>query len=225
VPTVGSSAVPSTTVRPADDSTVLVLRALRGDDTVITSVPISKTADAVVDGVRQQTWTATDPVEYTVPGEWMFTWEADGTGEAVATSTVQVSPAATSGRRAYATTADLASFTGQAPPTGARQKLVEASDAVDDMLFSALYFVDSLGLPTDPAVAEAIRDATCAQAADTEIERRAAAAGSAFTIGKLSLTRPAQAAVPAPKPGVFYSAQAWRILARAGLTGHAVRTS
>ncbi len=70
--------------------------------------------------------------------------------------------------------------------------------------------------------AAAVKEATCAQAADTVLEAKAAAAsGGSFTIGKISVTRPATAAVAQPRPGVFYSAQAWRILQRAGLLGHA----
>ena len=66
----------------------------------------------------------------------------------------------------YATLADLSSYC--APDTapsgvGARQ-LREASAQVDQMLLTAIYQTDSDEKPVDPRIAEALMNATCAQA-------------------------------------------------------------
>lgn len=66
----------------------------------------------------------------------------------------------------YATTEDLATYCAdETPPAsiGARQ-LRDASRRVDAMLLTAVYRVDSEGVPLDPTVIEALKEATCAQA-------------------------------------------------------------
>ena len=224
--TVGDSTIPSTPVRPAGDDTGVTLLVIRGDDTTI-PVPLVMQEDEGLGVDRQQIWQATESVPYTVPGEWIFRFISTGTGADVADITVMVAPSgASSTRRAYATTTDWANHTGEAPPAGARQKLIEASDAVDDMLFGAYYLTDGDGLPIEQAAITAMREATIAQAADTVTEAKAAAGAGSFSIGKLSVTRPTPAAsVAAPRAGVFYSAAAWRVLQRAGMLGHAPWTS
>lgn len=66
----------------------------------------------------------------------------------------------------YATLAQLAAFTGTAegslPPDSVRL-LQRASELVQDSTASAVYDVDSSGLPTLTAAVNAFRDATCAQ--------------------------------------------------------------
>lgn len=66
----------------------------------------------------------------------------------------------------YATAANLTTYCAPDPApsgVGARQ-LREASAQVDQMLLTAIYRVDGDDMPTDPAVAEALMNATCAQA-------------------------------------------------------------
>lgn len=68
--------------------------------------------------------------------------------------------------RTYATVEDLGAYLAPDPlPDGAARLLRDASLEVDEMLLTAHYRVDEAGMPTDPRVIEAIRDATCAQAA------------------------------------------------------------
>ena len=63
----------------------------------------------------------------------------------------------------YATTADLAAFTGQAAPADADRQLLRASELIAETTRLAVYAVDTDGLATDSTVLEALRDATCAQ--------------------------------------------------------------
>lgn len=66
----------------------------------------------------------------------------------------------------YATSDDLATFTGNPAPDNAARLLKGASALVRTATRAALYDVTSTGLPSDPDIAEAFRDATCAQAAE-----------------------------------------------------------
>lgn len=70
--------------------------------------------------------------------------------------------------RVYATRAQLV---GYAPPSvaipedpEATRILTRASEDIEDALLTAVYLVDSGGLPTDALVIQAFQDATCAQA-------------------------------------------------------------
>lgn len=69
-------------------------------------------------------------------------------------------------RRVYATPAQYADHPG-APPVPAGEDvgalLARASEDVDDGLLTACYPTDAAGMPTDPAHAAALADATCAQ--------------------------------------------------------------
>lgn len=77
--------------------------------------------------------------------------------------------------RVYATAAQYFDFVGEddpnegvEPPTVDKQlaaRLRRASTQVESHLRAARYDVDEDGYPTDPAIAEALRDATCAYAA------------------------------------------------------------
>lgn len=65
----------------------------------------------------------------------------------------------------YATTAELAEWTGEAAPANADQLLRQASRLVRRATMTAIYVVDEDDLPTDADVLAAFRDATCAQVA------------------------------------------------------------
>jgi hypothetical protein len=65
--------------------------------------------------------------------------------------------------RIYATPEQLSAWTGQPAPDGAERLLARASEDVDDALLCAVYLTDTAGMPTDPAVVQALADATCAQ--------------------------------------------------------------
>lgn len=66
----------------------------------------------------------------------------------------------------YATAAQYAQSPYGSPsaPADIAARLAVASGVVDELLTSARYAVDNDGAPTDAAVVEAMRDATCAQA-------------------------------------------------------------
>lgn len=63
----------------------------------------------------------------------------------------------------YATSGELATYTGAAAPADATRLLTRASELIDDHIVTAVYDVDSNDVPTDTKVIAALRDATCAQ--------------------------------------------------------------
>lgn len=65
----------------------------------------------------------------------------------------------------YATADDLAAWTGEDPPSNAQQLLRTASLAIRDVTKTAFYATDDTGLPTDPVIVQAFKDACCAHAA------------------------------------------------------------
>lgn len=85
---------------------------------------------------------------------------------------------------AYATAADLATWTGATAPTNATQLLRRASALVRKATAVAFYATDTTGLPTDADTLQAFNDATCAQAAMW------AAAGIDPTAGGVALVTP-----------------------------------
>jgi hypothetical protein len=116
----------------------------------------------------------------------------------------------------YATPADLTAWlpAGTAV-TDPDRLLARASSKVDGLLLTAIYDVDGTGAPTDPQVAAAVRDATCAQVEwwlATGDETGAASLYQSVSIGKIALTR-AGSASPAPT----VSPRAVEVLQLAGL--------
>ncbi len=90
----------------------------------------------------------------------------------------------------YATSADLATWTGATAPDNADALLRTASLIVRRATMTATYSVDETGLPTDADVVDAFRDATCAQAAAlaaNDVDPAAAAAGAAGEIASSSI--------------------------------------
>lgn len=68
--------------------------------------------------------------------------------------------------RVYATSTDLAAYTGSSAPADADALLAKASTFLDSAVFRLCWFTaDADGLPTDPIVAAAFTRAVCAQAA------------------------------------------------------------
>lgn len=128
---------------------------------------------------------------------------------------------------AYATPEEYEAYTGATVPAGIALMLTRASRVVDQVLLSAVYDVDDDGLPTDPAVQAALRDATIEQAAywaqTGEDGTGALSEYANVSIGSVSLGR-AQTEGAGPGSGARTLApQAWQILTQAGLTGHAPR--
>lgn len=207
---VGDWQVPTLTVSPFDGTTAATLAVIAPDGTTTAPTPTTANGGA--------TWTA-PAYELTMPGEWIERWTVTGTGKSKERRTLLVAPDPTDvpdGQRVYANTADYARVLRAAPPANSRLALARASAAVDDMLLSAVYDVDDDGMPTLPAVIAALAEATCVQAQDARAAK--AAAASSFSIGSLSVTRSAPQTV---REEDYRSPRAWRVLQRAGLTGHA----
>lgn len=121
--------------------------------------------------------------------------------------------------RVYATPEQLSAWTGQPAPAGADRMLARASEDVDDALLTAVYVTDAAGMPTDPAVREALAEATCAQVeyqlATGDDGTGAAGRWDSVSIGPVSLSgrRSGRAAAG----GVDLAPRAGRALTRAGL--------
>jgi hypothetical protein len=98
-------------------------------------------------------------------GDWLVKWTVTGSGAGTTWDTVPVGPAPLPPPpgRVYATTGQLADYTGEDPPADARKLLRRASRKVDQLLITAHYAVDEDGMPTDADVAAAMAEATCAQ--------------------------------------------------------------
>lgn len=63
----------------------------------------------------------------------------------------------------YATSDDLATWTTAPAPADAAVLLREASILIADACLADIYDTDTTGMPTDPQLRDAMRDATCAQ--------------------------------------------------------------
>ncbi|QOT15881.1 hypothetical protein [Paenarthrobacter sp. YJN-5] len=87
----------------------------------------------------------------------------------------------------YADATALTAWTGGPPPANATQLLRSASMLITSATVAAVYGVDDAGLPSDAAVLEAFRDATCAQVAYW------VAAGVDPVAGGISTTAPVRA--------------------------------
>ena len=208
---VGGWRIPTLTVAEGDGTTAATVTVVNPSTGATTTLTATSS-----DGGK--TWEA-EAYELTVAGDWIERWTVTGAGAGKKRFTVGVAPDpgdVPDGQRVYATTTDYANYLRSACPPGARAALARASAAVDDMLLTAVYDVDSDGMPTDAAVIAALREATCVQAQDARAAR-AAAAGS-FSIGSVSVTRSAPQTV---REEDYRSPRALAVLQRAGLTGHA----
>lgn len=85
--------------------------------------------------------------------------------------------------RVYATPEDWTAspYGAGAAPEDAEARLARASLDVDRVLIGAVYATDSAGLPTSSVVAEALRDATIAQA----VHVRAQESGSSAAVASI----------------------------------------
>jgi 3D (Asp-Asp-Asp) domain-containing protein len=218
---VGDWRIPSLTVAPFDGTTEATLQIEAPNGTTADQTPTS--ADDVPQA-GTQTWTG-QGYELTAPGEWIERWTVTGTGASKARRLLLVAPdpaAVPSGTRVYATTADYATHLRAAPPTGARRALAEASRDIDDMLLTAVYAVDEDGLPTDAAVAAALRDATVIQADYRhglgDAFGRDAGRLVAGRIGSVSVTRSGTPGGQGTPPR--HAPKAWQALQQAGLVGY-----
>lgn len=162
--------------------------------------------------------------ELTQAGEYIerFTITGDGKGKARQLVWVYADPGALpSGARVYATTGDYATAIAEAPPTDVslRRVLAVASARVDEMLHGAIYTTNTTTLlPTDTAVAAALRDATIQQAAYAIDVGDPYGLGveqyQSVAIGGVSLGRGSGSAAPAGR----FAPDAMETLRAAGLT-------
>ena len=67
--------------------------------------------------------------------------------------------------RTYATPADLTAWTTEPAPVNAVGLLRSASTLVEKATITAVYRVDTNGMPLDPRIRSTFKDATCEQAA------------------------------------------------------------
>ncbi|MGW9041247.1 hypothetical protein ACWGQL_01575 [Streptomyces lydicus] len=121
--------------------------------------------------------------------------------------------------RTYATPERLSAWTGQPAPADAERLLARASEDVDDALLTAVYATDGASMPTDPEVADALADATCAQVeyqlATGDDGTGAAGRWDSVSIGPVSLSGRKDA--PTAPGDVDLAPRAHRALTRAGL--------
>ncbi|MEU0039955.1 hypothetical protein [Streptomyces sp. NPDC006333] len=127
--------------------------------------------------------------------------------------------------RVYATSADYTEWSGQAAPTGAERLLTQASRDIDDALLTAYYCTDADGMPTDPDIVEALREATCAQV-EYQQETGDTGTGAAgrwdsVSLGPVALSGRKDA--PTGPQGLDLAPRADRALRRAGLTPGVIR--
>lgn len=135
--------------------------------------------------------------------------------------------------RIYATSADLAAYTGEAAPPNADALLAKAVRFLDsNVLRLCWYCTDpTTGMPTDATVIEALRDATCAQVAWwTALGDNMGALGAGYgsvSIGSVSLSRSGKDGVVAPDGSDSAARQiapeVWDVLTSPDLTARSFR--
>lgn len=116
---------------------------------------------------------------------------------------------------AYATADDYIDYTGKPGPADIDRWLARASERVDELLSNAIYETDAEGFPADPKLRDAVRRATCAQAAWTIAVGDEFGTASAFkdvSMGSVRLSRVDTKTGEAPR----YAQDAVSILLSAG---------
>lgn len=154
MPDVGDSYPAVLLVDPFDGTTQVALAAIRPDGQVLARTP--QTSDG------GNTWSAS--VDLDLAGTWLLKWTVTGTGARTLREEIPVGPGPSTDLdgRIYASTTDLALFLQDAPPLGAAKLLADASRKMDQILLTAVYATDALGMPSDPVQAQAVAEATCA---------------------------------------------------------------
>lgn len=178
------------------------------------------------EGDDRSRWSAT--LDLTEPGEWTGLWTVTGTGAGVQPFTLLVAPSGPYRGRSYATTADLAVWLHEAPPAGSARLLARATELVDALAMAAIYDVDEQGMPTSPEVADALRDAVCAQVAwwaEIGDSSGSGAVGrwSSVSIGTARLSGPRSSGSDHTSAADAASPETRRILRLAGLWANTVR--
>ncbi len=115
----------------------------------------------------------------------------------------------------YATADDYTEYTGKPGPDDIDRRLTRASERIDELLSNAIYETNSEGFPVEPHLADAVRRATCAQAAWTLAVGDEFGTASAFkdvSMGSVRLARVDTKTGEAPR----YAQDAVSILLKAG---------
>lgn len=126
--------------------------------------------------------------------------------------------------RIYATADDLATYTGSSAPADADALLAKASRMLDGAVFRLCWYLTDpdTGLPTDPTVTAALRDATCAQAAwwgELGDSTGAQFAGwGEVRIGSVLMSRNPNAVAPQDSPARQIAPEVWDVLGSPDLT-------
>lgn len=80
---VGDADLPYLVVEPADVGTAAMLTVTRPDTTTASATVVGGALDPIAGTSPtqyRQTWTATTPLVYTLPGRWLLHWDVTGTG-------------------------------------------------------------------------------------------------------------------------------------------------
>lgn len=118
--------------------------------------------------------------------------------------------------RAYVTATEFTAATGS---TATHYQIQRASLTIDEALVGMVYATDSVGLPTEAEVLQAIKDATVAQLVALTTAEASAGHLKAASIGSASYTLDAPTATGTALPsGGGLCEDAGRILRRAGLS-------
>lgn len=125
--------------------------------------------------------------------------------------------------RVYATSTDLAAYTGSSAPADADALLAKASRMLDSAVFRLCWFqADGDGLPTDDLVTAAFRDAVCAQAAWWDQLGDSTGAQTAgwgtVQIGSVMMSRSLTATAPTDSPARQIAPEVWDVLRSPDLT-------
>ncbi|WP_424533635.1 hypothetical protein ACOZ38_25200 [Sphaerisporangium viridialbum] len=117
----------------------------------------------------------------------------------------------------YATPAEYTAYTGQQTlPSDIERRLDRASERIDEILQNSVYPVDDAGMPTRAGDADAMKRATCAQAAWTLAVGDEFGVASAFKSVSIGSVRLDRGGSPNGAPA-RYAPDASSILQRAGL--------
>lgn len=125
------------------------------------AVAVATTATGVTHpglGTYGYSWT---PAADLTPGPYLAQWAGLKTAAPVSASEIVTVTAGLTGR-SYATIVQLADYLHTDAPADAAKLLEDATRALDDALLTAVYDVDSGGMPTDPQVIAAFAEAVCA---------------------------------------------------------------
>lgn len=149
----GDVLTPKLKVEPFADDTEAFLSIASPDLTVDVAVASS-------DGGHN--W-AGEQITFTTEGEWLLDWTVTGTGRGHVRQTVvvDVPPGYAPDGFSYATTGDLARYTGKPLVPGVKRKLIDATREIDRITRAAVYAVDTHGYAVDTVVRKALADATC----------------------------------------------------------------